>query len=110
MQAARAISPPWAGSPLGTYLTDGRRLLRIVSLPDRSRGWRTAVLEDCRTLELRHFRRRDLRRLRQVGSRPGAWRRVVAAAPAAADIALDQEASPSTTANEWSAVHANGRP
>jgi hypothetical protein len=53
----------------GSYLTDGRRLLRVVSLPDRSRRWRTAVLEDCRTLELREFRRRDFRRLRPVGSR-----------------------------------------
>jgi hypothetical protein len=83
MRAARSTSDPDATSTPGAYLTDGRRLRRIVSPPDRSRRWRTAVLEDCGTLELREFRRRDLRRLRPVGSRRLALQRGVADTPAA---------------------------
>jgi hypothetical protein len=61
------ILDPW--DELGeTYITDGRRLLRVISPPDRARGLRTAILEDCRTLELRTCRRRELRRLRKLRS------------------------------------------
>jgi hypothetical protein len=83
MHADLSTGDPNATSTPGAYLTDGRRLLRIVSLPDRSRRWRTAVLEDCDTLELREFRPRDLRRLRPVGARRLALRRGVADTPAA---------------------------
>ena len=77
MIADADILDPWEQLS-DTYVTDGRRLWRVVSLPDRARGLRTAVLEDCRTLELRTCRRRRLRRLRELRMpRPG--ERVVAA-------------------------------
>ena len=59
------IVDPWEELS-DTYVTDGRRRLRILSLPDRARGLKTAVLEDCRTLELRLCGRRQLRRLRKL--------------------------------------------
>jgi hypothetical protein len=60
------ILDPWQGLSKA-YVTDGQRLWRIVSLPGRGRGQRTAILEDCRTLELRTCRRGPLRRLRRLG-------------------------------------------
>ena len=59
------ILDPWEELS-DTYVTDGRRLLRVISRPDRALGVRTAVLEDCRTLELRTCRRLRLRRLRKL--------------------------------------------
>ena len=65
MTADLEILDPWAALR-DTYLTDGRRLLRLVSVPDRRLGLRTGVVEDCHTLELRTCRRRELRRLRRL--------------------------------------------
>jgi hypothetical protein len=65
MNTAVDITDPWA-DVADEYVVDGRDLLRVVSLPDRARGLRTAVLEDCRTLELRHCRMGKLRRLRRL--------------------------------------------
>lgn len=112
MQADPAILPSPGDSPMDAYLTDGRRLLRIVSLPDRSRGWRTAVLEDCRTLELRHFSRRHLKRLRPLGSRARGRRGVVADAPAfaEADQARDLETPRSSAVPGSPVLHADARP
>ena len=60
-----AVLDPWDAA-LAEYVTDGRRLLRVVSEPDRRRGLKTAVLEDCRTLELVVCPVRKLRRLRAL--------------------------------------------
>jgi hypothetical protein len=59
------IQDPWLDAR-DSYVTDGRRLLRVVSRPGRVRGLRTAIVEDCRTLELQAFSRRELRRLRRL--------------------------------------------
>jgi len=64
MTTAVDIPNPWA-DVADEYVVDGRDLLRVVSLPDRARGLRTAVLEDCRTLELRPCTSRKLSRLRR---------------------------------------------
>ena len=65
MNTGGDILHPWARAD-DEYVTDGRRLLRVVSPPDRALGLRTAVFEDCRTLELRVCRIRELRRLRRL--------------------------------------------
>ncbi|HEY7891119.1 MAG TPA: hypothetical protein VIC05_02815 [Solirubrobacteraceae bacterium] len=43
-----------------TYLTDGQRLLRVVSQPDAESGMFFASLEDCLTLEVRAYSPREL--------------------------------------------------
>lgn len=65
MTADLDIQDPWA-ELTDAYVTDGRRLWRVVSLPGDGRGLRRAVLEDCRTLELRTCRRGRLGRLRKL--------------------------------------------
>lgn len=42
-----------------TYLTDGKRLLRVVSQPDAESGMFFASLEDCLTLEVRAYSPRE---------------------------------------------------
>jgi hypothetical protein len=59
------IANPWEELS-DTYVTDGRRLWRVVSLPGSGRRLRRAVLEDCQTLELRTCRRARLWRLRKL--------------------------------------------
>jgi hypothetical protein len=78
MNADAAILDPWEGAR-DEYVTDGRRLLRIVSAADRARGLRTAVLEDCQTLELHLYAMRELRRLRTLRKARRARRGLAAA-------------------------------
>jgi hypothetical protein len=59
-----------AGLDEGSYVTDGRRLLRVVRRLDPSRGAATAVLEDCLTLELRSYAAADLWEMRVRLVRP----------------------------------------
>jgi hypothetical protein len=54
----------------GAYLTDGRRLFRVVRCLDPSRGAATAVLEDCLTLELHPYAAADLWEMRLRLVRP----------------------------------------
>ena len=49
-----------AGLDEGAYVTDGRRLFRVVLRLDPPRGAAAAVLDDCVTLELRSFAAADL--------------------------------------------------
>ena len=49
-----------AGLDEGAYVTDGRRLFRVVQRLDPLRGAAAAVLEDCLTLELRSYGAADL--------------------------------------------------
>ena len=53
-----------AGLDEGAYVTDGRRLFRVVLRLDPLRGATTAVLEDCLTLELRSYAAADLWEMR----------------------------------------------
>jgi hypothetical protein len=58
----RSSSSSWAGVTgldEGAYVTDGRRLFRVVLRLDPLRG-AAAVLEDCLTLELRSYAAADL--------------------------------------------------
>jgi hypothetical protein len=48
----------------GDYLTDQRRLYRVLQIVPGKLKKRAAILEDCRTLEARLFRPRQLRRMR----------------------------------------------
>ena len=53
-----------AGLDEGAYVTDGKRLFRVVRRLDPLRGAATAVLEDCLTLELRSYAAADLWEMR----------------------------------------------
>jgi hypothetical protein len=57
------------------YVTDGRRLLRIVAPIDLRAGIATAVVEDCATLRWRLYGFRELRRLALRPVVPGPERR-----------------------------------
>jgi len=59
-----------AGLDEGAYVTDGRRLLRVVLRLDPLRGAATAVLEDCLTFELRSYAAADLWEMRVRLVRP----------------------------------------
>jgi hypothetical protein len=59
-----------AGVDEGAYVTDGRRLFRVVLRVDPLRGAAAAVLEDCLTLELRSYAAADLWELRVRLVRP----------------------------------------
>ena len=48
----------------GDYLTDRRRLYRVLDIVPAKFKKRAAILEDCGTLEARLFRPRQLRRMR----------------------------------------------
>ena len=48
----------------GDYLTDHRRLFRVVRVVPAKFNRRAAILENCRTLETVLFGPRDLRRMR----------------------------------------------
>ena len=48
----------------GDYLTDQRRLYRVLQVVPRKLKQRAAILEDCGTLEATLFRPRQLRRMR----------------------------------------------
>jgi hypothetical protein len=48
----------------GDYLTDQRRLYRVLQIVPGKLKKRSAMLEDCRTLETMLFRPRQLRRMR----------------------------------------------
>ena len=55
----------------GDYLTDQRRLYRVLQIvPTRLRK-RAAILEDCRTLDAILFRPRELDRMQLQVVRPG---------------------------------------
>jgi hypothetical protein len=54
----------------GDYLTDQRRLYRVVQIVRGKFKRRAAILEDCRTLETLLFRPRQLRRMRLQLVRP----------------------------------------
>src|SRR5450755_1715772 len=59
-----------AGLNEGAYVTDGRRLFRVVGRLDPLRGAPTAVLEDCRTIEPRSYAAADLWEMRVRLVRP----------------------------------------
>ena len=48
----------------GEYLTDRRRLFRVLEIVPARGNRRAAILEDCHTLDLTLFRPKELRRLR----------------------------------------------
>ena len=48
----------------GDYLTDQRRLYRVLQIVPGKLKKRAAILEDCRTLDAALFRPRQLRRMR----------------------------------------------
>ena len=48
----------------GDYLTDQRRLYRVLQIVPGKLKKRAAILEDCRTLDAKLFRPRQLRRMR----------------------------------------------
>ena len=52
------------GVPPNGYLTDGRRLLRVVSRFDPRLPSPSALLEDCATLEIRAYPPRELAEMR----------------------------------------------
>jgi len=54
-----------------SYLTDGERLLRVVSQPQGEADSASTSLEDCLTLEVRSYTPRELSalQLRAVGTR-----------------------------------------
>jgi hypothetical protein len=59
-----------AGAPEGHYLTDGRRLYRVVShLYPARRGRQVGLLEDCLTLELAPYSPAEYRAMRPVSLR-----------------------------------------
>ncbi|MGB0095315.1 MAG: hypothetical protein WBP81_22600 [Solirubrobacteraceae bacterium] len=59
-----------AGLDEGAYVTDGRRLFRVVRRLDPLRGAATAVLEDCLMLDLRSHAAADLWEMRVRLVRP----------------------------------------
>jgi hypothetical protein len=48
----------------GDYLTDQRRLYRVLQILPARLNKRAAILEDCRTLDAKLFRPKELRRMR----------------------------------------------
>jgi hypothetical protein len=48
----------------GDYVTDQRRLFRVLQIVPARLNKRAAILEDCRTLEATLFRPKELRRMR----------------------------------------------
>ncbi|HET8979027.1 MAG TPA: hypothetical protein VFN87_12770 [Solirubrobacteraceae bacterium] len=48
----------------GSYVTDGWRLLRVISQIRGPRWYRMVVLEDCLTLEVSGYATRELRNMR----------------------------------------------
>ena len=48
----------------GDYLTDRRRLYRVLDIVPAKFNRRAAILEDCHTLDVTLFRPRQLRRMR----------------------------------------------
>lgn len=48
----------------GEYLTDRRRLFRVLAIVPAARNRYAAILEDCRTLEAMLFWSNELRRMR----------------------------------------------
>jgi hypothetical protein len=48
----------------GDYLTDRRRLYRVLEILPARGNRRAAILEDCQTLDAAVFRPRELRRMR----------------------------------------------
>jgi len=67
-QLRRFVSPNVEHLIPGSYLTDGRRLLRVVSRFEASHASKSASLEDCLTLEVRSYTPGELyaMRLRRV--------------------------------------------
>jgi hypothetical protein len=57
---------PFQAHPLrtGDYLTDRRRLFRVLEIVPARGNRRAAILEDCHTLEATLFWPRELRRMR----------------------------------------------
>ena len=54
----------------GDYLTDRRRLYRVLEIMPARGNRRAAILEDCRTLDVTLFRPKELRRMRLQLVRP----------------------------------------
>jgi hypothetical protein len=54
----------------GDYVTDQRRLYRVLQLVPAKSNRRAAILEDCRTLETLLFGPKELRRMRLQLVRP----------------------------------------
>jgi hypothetical protein len=48
----------------GDYLTDQRQLYRVLQILPTRLNKRAAILEDCRTLDAKLFRPKELRRMR----------------------------------------------
>ncbi len=59
-----AEGPAGQEDPDGSYLTDGRRLFRLVPQLPASSQRRFASLEDCLTLEVSAYSPRELERMR----------------------------------------------
>ena len=64
--SSTTTTPPSAREPFreGDYVTDRRRLFRVLQIVPARLNKRAAILEDCRTLEATLFRPKDLRRMR----------------------------------------------
>ena len=67
-QLRRFVSPDVERLVPGSYLTDGHRLLRVVSRFEADHASKSASLEDCLTLEVRCYSPGELyaMRLRRV--------------------------------------------
>jgi hypothetical protein len=48
----------------GDYVTDRRRLYRVLQILPAKLNRRAAILEDCRTLDAKLFRPKELKRMR----------------------------------------------